>query len=392
MMPSLTPPPLPEDATSMEDGDDEKVLQVMHAMATKWQSAGELHNAVGGFRAILESRRDDDTKLCSKTLHAIGNLAAVLRQTGQLAEAEELAREQVAGTARLLGSAHPDTLGATSNLVQVLSEAGKQDEAEPICTELLEASRQTLGAAHEATLIAQSALAQVYLAQGRHDAAEPLVRDDLASSTVVHGSRHSDTLVALSNLANVLTVQHKLTEAEPLMRQHVALCREVHGVRHPHTLVAIHNLVELLRRQGGAEAEAEPLLREQSEASARVLGPDHPDTVDASESLAALLVHVGRLPEALQIVHGLHGEAHAWTLSLTSKLVHSLCDADRPQDAEPYARQLVGATLRSLGAQSSASKRSRELLAAVLAKQRRAAIDHAHEPQHAEAQHEQQGY
>lgn len=363
---SLLPPQLP--GRPFEDEADEMVLKIMHGMAVRCHAAGNVHSAVNGFRAVLKSRQAGASAKSPCTLHAMGNLAACLRQAGELAEAEGLAREQVACSERLLGAAHPDTLGAKSNLMAVLRDAGKYDDAEPLGLALLDDARLTLGPTHASTLAAQSNLAQIYLAQGRHKDAEPLIREDLRHSSLVHGAYHTETLVALSNLANVLTAQRKLNEAEPLMRKHVALCREVHGERHPHTLVAIHNLVELLRRQGGAEVEALLLLREYSDASASVLGERHPDSIDAAESHAALLVHLGRLPEAIQIVRKLHGDAHVWTISLLDKLVHRLCADGQPAAAEPYAVELVDATERALGADNNATLRSRLLLAAVQSK------------------------
>ena len=363
---SLLPPQLP--GRPFEDEADEMVLKIMHGMAVRCHAAGNVHSAVNGFRAVLKSRQAGASAKSPCTLHAMGNLAACLRQAGELAEAEGLAREQVACSERLLGAAHPDTLGAKSNLMAVLRDAGKYDDAEPLGLALLDDARLTLGPTHASTLAAQSNLAQIYLAQGRHKDAEPLIREDLRHSSLVHGAYHTETLVALSNLANVLTAQRKLNEAEPMMRKHVALCREVHGERHPHTLVAIHNLVELLRRQGGAEVEALLLLREYSDASASVLGERHPDSIDAAESHAALLVHLGRLPEAIQIVRKLHGDAHVWTISLLDKLVHRLCADGQPAAAEPYAVELVDATERALGADNNATLRSRLLLAAVQSK------------------------
>jgi len=372
MLPSLIPTQAPLKHPVLADSDSEKALSIIHEMAVSCLENGEMQVAIGGFRAVLDSRRNDEMPVTApKTLAAMGNLAACLRQAGDFDEAEELAREQTSRATALLGTAHPDTLGATCNLISVLSAAGKHDEAEPLGQQLLKASELILGEKNTTTLIAKSALAQIYLAQGRHEAAEPLMRDDLASSTLVHGARHSDTLVALSNLANVLTAQRKLQEAYPLMRQHVALCREVHGARHPHTLMAIGNLVELLRRQGGAEAEAEPLLREQSEVSARVLGPRHPDTIDAAESLAALLVHQERLSEALAVVRSLHGDSHLWTISLLNKLVQRLCGQGRASEAEEYAKQLVSATERALGKDNSTTHQTYRLLSYVLAQQRK---------------------
>ena len=94
----------------------------------------------------------------------------------------------------------------------------------------------------------------------------------------------------------------------------------------------------------------------------------HTDSIDAAESHAALLVHLGRLPEALQIVRKLHGDAHVWTISLLDKLVRRGLSDGQSAAAEPYAAELVDATERALGADNDATLRSRLLLAAVQSK------------------------
>ena len=99
---------------------------------------------------------------------AIGlcNLGALLRNKGDLDEAEKLLREAVRQLAAIVGEENWYTASSRSHLGDCLTKAGRYDEAE---RELLEAHRvftATLGEKHDRTIKCVKRLTALYEAWG----------------------------------------------------------------------------------------------------------------------------------------------------------------------------------------------------------------------------------
>jgi tetratricopeptide (TPR) repeat protein len=65
------------------------------------------------------------------------NLAEALSSQGNYAEAEEMHRETLALSVKVLGKEHPETLVSMSNLAKTLSSQGNYAEAEEMHRETL---------------------------------------------------------------------------------------------------------------------------------------------------------------------------------------------------------------------------------------------------------------
>jgi hypothetical protein len=62
----------------------------------------------------------------------------------------------------------------------------------------------------------------------------------------------------------------------------------------------------------------------------------------------------------------LHGNRHAWTLKLLSRVTQSLHADNKPDEAEPFARSLVASSRLMLGEDDRFVRQSRLLLDEVL--------------------------
>ena len=80
-------------------------------------------------------------------------VALLLKQQGELAEAEPLYREALAARREALGERHPSTLTSLNNLAALLKAMGQCDEAESLFRRVLLGREMTLGATHPTTLI-----------------------------------------------------------------------------------------------------------------------------------------------------------------------------------------------------------------------------------------------
>jgi pentatricopeptide repeat protein len=85
------------------------------------------------------------------TLATRGSLATVYQSAGRLDEAISLFEETLDDQERLLGGLHPDTLAAMNNLANAYGSAGRVDEAVQLYERVLAESERALGPEHQFT-------------------------------------------------------------------------------------------------------------------------------------------------------------------------------------------------------------------------------------------------
>ncbi|MFJ8431334.1 tetratricopeptide repeat protein [Kitasatospora sp. NPDC094019] len=175
-------------------------------------------------------------------------LAGSLGREGRHNEAAALFAQVADGRARLLGTAHADTLRARNNQAYNLGEAGQYREA--------------------ARLLEQ-------VAADRHHALGP---------------DHPHTLTSRHNHAYYLGEAGFRGEAARLLAAVAADRGRVLGPDHPHTLTARHNHACNLG-EAGHHGEAARLLEQVAADRHRVLGQFHPQTVKSRKSRA---IHAAR--------------------------------------------------------------------------------------------------
>ena len=86
------------------------------------------------------------------TLATVNNLAGVLNDQGEHAEAEKMYRDVLAVQRRVLGPEHPSTLMTGNNLAVTLDCLGKYAEAAAMLREVLDVERRVLGPEHPKTV------------------------------------------------------------------------------------------------------------------------------------------------------------------------------------------------------------------------------------------------
>jgi len=227
----------------------------------------------------------------------LNHLGLLMRDQGNLSEAEPLFREALATSKQISGDRHPDTFVSINNLGILLHAQGKLDEAAPLLTEALATSRQVWGDQHPKTLFCISNFGMMLLTQGKLAEAESPLREALETRRQVLGNQHQDTLSSISILGELLKHQGNLDDAAPLYREALTTSRQVLGNRHPNTLLAISNLAVLLQDQGRFD-DALVLCREALSTKRQVLGNRHPDTLISISNLGMLLKAQGKFGEA----------------------------------------------------------------------------------------------
>ncbi len=223
------------------------------------------------------------------------DLAAVLRESGRLAEAEPVSRE-AADLFRALG----DTGHLASSLVELGSchqQARRFGEAERLLLEALALREHDLGPGHERVSAILNNLGNLYFDMERYPDAERVQKRSLLIKKRLLGPEHPYVAKSLNNLANVYMEEGRLDEAEALQRQALAIKLKSFAPGHIEIGVSFHNLGDIaLKREHWAAAAAD--FRKALETWDLALEPGHPHRAYSLHGLAQAQRHLGHAAEA----------------------------------------------------------------------------------------------
>jgi tetratricopeptide (TPR) repeat protein len=150
------------------------------------------------------------------------NLAAVLKDLGELAKARDLLHAALASDQRSFEAGHPSIAIRQSNLAIVLRGLGELPEARDLLRAALASDQRSFEAGHPSIAIRQSNLALVLKDLGELSEARDLLRAALASDQRAFKAGHPSIALRQSNLALVVQDLGELTEARDLMRAALA--------------------------------------------------------------------------------------------------------------------------------------------------------------------------
>ncbi len=186
-------------------------------------------------------------------------LAALVRERGDLDQAERLIRDAIDIHHSVKGEHHPETVGMRLELALVHRDRGELDAAESLLREVVRFRSELMGGNHSGTIEGQVCLASVLHAKDDHHAALPLLENARARFREIFGPDNIYTARVEAQLASVMAATGK-ADTEPLFRHALKVQREVLGER-PEAATTLHNLGAFLVIQGRLD-EAEPLLLE----------------------------------------------------------------------------------------------------------------------------------
>jgi CHAT domain-containing protein len=192
--------------------------------------------------------------------HDLSNLAALLRKTERLAEAEPLMRRALAIEEAAVGPDHPRVAVHLNNLAQVLVASGRAAEAEPLMRRSLAIDETRFGPNHPNVARNLNNLAQLLKDIDRMEESEPMLQRALTILESNYGPNHPSVAELLSNLALLYKDRGRMDDAEKAMRRTLAIFEAGLGPEHPHVAIGLGNLA-LLRAERGDWADALNLTR-----------------------------------------------------------------------------------------------------------------------------------
>jgi Tfp pilus assembly protein PilF len=241
------------------------------------------------YREVLEARQNFLGPEHSDTLIVLDDLAALFRDCGDFAKAEEYYLKAIQGLEKTLGSSHPKTTANRIRLARMLANKVQQyDRAETIYREVLEARQNSLGSEHADTLIVVDCLAALFRDCGDFAKAEEYYIKAIQGLEKTLGSSHPKTTANRICLARMLAQEmQQYDRAESIYRE-VLEVREVSlGPEHPDTLDVLDDLAELFKLYGNF-AKAEKYYLKAIKCLEKTLGASHPDTTASRIRLARM--------------------------------------------------------------------------------------------------------
>ena len=296
---------------SFEAGDP--VIGVRQSnLAVVLKDLGELAEARDLLRAALASAERTFEPGHSSIAGRQSNLALVLKDLGQLAEARELLRAALATDERNFASGHPRIAVTKSNLAMVLQDLGELAEARDLLCAALAVEERAFERGHPRIALTQSNLATVLQDLGELAEARDLLRVALAADERTFEPGHPNIAVSQSNLALVLKDLGELAEARDLLRAALDANKRSFEPGHPVVAARQANLALVLRDLGNLD-EACDLLHDSLAAAERALPPGHPTVAVTQFNLALVLNDLGKLAEARDLLRaGLAAEQRAF--------------------------------------------------------------------------------
>jgi serine/threonine-protein kinase len=332
---------------------DTELASEPEVRATMLLVIGESYLAVGDHdraRALVEEGATLWTGLrgatAEETIAARDLLAAILRDSGHLDEAESLFNEVLTATS---GDPVSPELQATvlNDYGMLLREQGRVEEAESRYREAIGILRREGGLKSQDGARTLSNLAMAVRRQDRQEEAESLLREALAIQREILGEPHVDVARTLNNLAAVRRRAGDLDDAERLYRQAFEQRLALYGEIHPEVAQSLNNLGSIRYYRGDLDGAAESFERA-LEIWQHFFAGDHPRVADALSNLGSIRRSQGRTAEAEDLLgraatmqERLHGADHPLVGLALFRWGRARLDAGRVDDARPLLERAL---------------------------------------------------
>nr|WBO81651.1 HEXXH motif-containing putative peptide modification protein [Streptomyces sp. SBE_14.2] len=261
------------------------------------RNAGLHREAVAELAAVTLTRARLLGEEHRATLAARLDLAWALRDTGDLAESDELYRLLIDRAERALSEDDPLRSSFHTGRARTLLALGRYALAEDELRLALALRLRTPAGGKRGILRIRSDLARIAHHQGRFEEAVNELRDVRRLTRALGQEAASDTLAAGLALTRVLRDAGRTREAGVVADEVVQEHLDVLGAEHPDVLIARHERARVLRDHEGDPHLLERAREELTEvwrSAERQLGEDHPDTIAARHELATVWHLLGR--------------------------------------------------------------------------------------------------
>lgn len=273
------------------------------------------------------------------------NLAAVLRDMGNILEAEKEERQTLALWRRVNGH-HADVAYALNNLGTFMLAEGNWKEAQSALGEALSIRQELLGEKHPLVALTLLNCGRVLQAKGDYGGAGRYFQQALDMLRQTSGPVNWSVERAIGSFAALERDRGNYSKSEEYARQALEMSYKLGGDQHPEVARSLIQLA-LAREFQGDAAAAVPLLQQALAIRQKLLWPGHPDVIAAQVRLGEALTLEGKPAEAEPILRKALGSAQAesfpllpWQLAeAQSALGNCVAALGRDAEAQPLLRE-----------------------------------------------------
>jgi tetratricopeptide (TPR) repeat protein len=270
-----------EDRRRILGPSDLKTLLSSNAVARDKRGLGLYQESLDTARQVVSAFEAVGGRENTPWLHACEGFATALRKAGHHWDALQESEHVLQRCRDYLGADHMYTLRAATNLINDRRAVGDLAGAEELARETRDLCRES-GAPDDLLYAVLVNLASVLRAAGRPDRALPYDDQARRGFIRIHGDKHPFTLAANINYASDLAACGRLGDAIEVGRETLENCRISVSDDHPDTLMAAANLamdeVTAGDRDGGESRLADVLRRYE-----RTLTLEHPEVRAAAQ-------------------------------------------------------------------------------------------------------------
>lgn len=224
-------------------------LESMQAEVFTYSDHGDMPNAIRVAERVVATTEHRTGTNSRETAIAVGVLAKLQQNAGNLAAAEQLLQRKVAVLKKVLGPDNKDYLAALLNLGVFYRETDHLDKADTLLRKSFHLARQQLAGDPELAFF-YNQLGLLDIAQGKFAEAESMLKKALEIRKAAPLIDKSLVATSHDNLGNFYLTRNRLLDAEPHLQTALNLFRAVLGPTDTDTLICIENVANLYTRTG----------------------------------------------------------------------------------------------------------------------------------------------
>lgn len=282
------------------DPGEPAIIEIVRIIRNLYGDLGKPREALPFGRRLLALRRASTPIDEDALLDELHNLALHEERVGNLAEAASLYREVISTSERVRGTRAKSTAIYITDYADLLRQTGDLDEAEQLLAAAMAIHRETGNGDDAPIATTMSVLGLIHLARGHAVSARPLLREALRIKERELPETDIGLATAYSNWAVLSATLGDFAEAESAhLHAEQLIARAFPGVGH--VLIAVEVNLADLYRQMGRLADAETYAASAVAKAVAAFGEEHPQTVMAMNQLGNLYVARNRFSEAIPL-------------------------------------------------------------------------------------------
>jgi serine/threonine protein kinase len=330
-------------------------LQETLGSADPWNTGKDV-----SIRAVLATAADkadaefkDQPLIAAAVKNTIGRTFVSL---GQVEPGEQLIRSALATRRAQLGNQNADVAASLNDLAEVLHQRSEYAEADKRTREALDARRVVFGERSSEVAESLDQLAMGLFLQGEFGAAEQAAREGLSVRGQLFGPQSpevADSLLTLASIAN--NGEGDYAKAQQLGQRAYDIYSKKFGTDDLHAALAA-NTIGVSHWMRGRNEQALEYYRRNLDIYQRLAGPDAPETASSKENVANALGRLQRFDESIPLLESVlavrrakAGEDAAVTARTMGNLAAHEMQAGRLDRAQAWFDQAIPSYAKAYG-------------------------------------------